>query len=193
MTERITTGFLLLPARPLPAGQRGFTLVEMMTALLILAILVTVGIPSFSNATLGSRLSTDANELLASAYLARSEAMKRNLEVTLCVSANGTSCAGSGGWEQGWIVIEEGSGDVIARYPARRSGFKVIAKNAGNAAFYQMEFQPSGVGVELDTGSVPVTLTVCRGAPDVGKQERVVTVSNTGKPRITSTEAGACS
>jgi prepilin-type N-terminal cleavage/methylation domain-containing protein len=64
----------------------GFTLIELVVTVLILAILITVGVPSFSDATLGSRLGSYANELMTSAYLARSEAMKRNLPVTLCTS-----------------------------------------------------------------------------------------------------------
>ena len=35
----------------------------------------------------------------------RSEAIKRNRVVEMCVSVNGTSCA-EGGWEQGWIVLQ---------------------------------------------------------------------------------------
>lgn len=176
-----------------PAHALGFTLVEMVVTLLILAILVTVGIPSFSNATLGSRLASSANDLVASAYLARSEAMKRNRSVTLCTSTNGTSCATSGGWEQGWIVLETASSTVILHHPARSGGLKVTPRNAANTAFYRVVFLPTGIGVTLDAGSVPATFTVCRATPDAGNQERVVTIAATGKPSVARTENGACS
>ena len=58
-----------------------------------------------------------ANDLLASVQLARSEAIKRNVAVTLCASADGTTCAGGGGWEQGWVVRE---GCARSSRPSRR-------------------------------------------------------------------------
>ena len=168
-------------------GGAGFTLIELVVTVLILAILVTVGVPSFSDATLGSRLGSYANELVTSAYLARSEAMKRNLPVTLCTSTNGTSCAVSGGWEQGWIVLEASTSTVIEHQQARAPGYKVMAKDASNAAIYSVAFQPTGFG------ATQATFTVCRYLPEAGKQERVVTLSPTGNPAVSRTETGTCS
>ena len=165
----------------------GFTLIELVVTVLILAILITVGVPSFSDATLGSRLGSYANELMTSAYLARSEAMKRNRPVTLCTSTNGTSCAVSGGWEQGWIVLEASTSTVIQHQQARAPGYKVMAKDASNAAIYSVAFQPTGFG------ATQATFTVCRYLPQAGKQERVVTLSPTGKPAVSRTETGTCS
>ena len=168
-------------------GGAGFTLIELVVTVLILAILVTVGVPSFSDATLGSRLGSYANELMTSAYLARSEAMKRNRPVTLCTSTDGTSCAVSGGWEQGWIVLETSTSTVIQHQQARAPGYKVMAKDASNAAIYSVAFQPTGFG------ATQATFTVCRYLPEAGKQERVVTLSPTGKPAVSRTETGTCS
>jgi type IV fimbrial biogenesis protein FimT len=143
-------------------GGAGFTLIELVVTVLILAILVTVGVPSFSDATLGSRLGSYANELVTSAYLARSEAMKRNRPVTLCTSTDGTSCAVSGGWEQGWIVLETSTSTVIQHQQARAPGYKVTAKDASNAAIYSVAFQPTGFG------ATQATFTVCRYLPQAG-------------------------
>ena len=168
-------------------GGAGFTLIELVVTVLILAILVTVGVPSFSDATLGSRLGSYANELVTSAYLARSEAMKRNRPVTLCTSTDGTSCAVSGGWEQGWIVLETSTSTVIQHQQARAPGYKGTAKDASNAAIYSVAFQPTGFG------ATQATFTVCRYLPQAGKQEREVRLSVTGKPAVKRTETGTCS
>jgi type IV fimbrial biogenesis protein FimT len=80
-------------------GFRGFTLIELMVTISIMAILLMIAVPSFQNATLGSKLSSFANGLVASAHLARSEAIKRNADVTLCVSNSDGTDGGSGGWE----------------------------------------------------------------------------------------------
>lgn len=158
----------------------GLTLIELMTALGIAAILMAVAIPSFRNASLGSRLSASANNLLASVQLARSEAIKRNVAVTLCASADGATCAGGGGWEQGWVV--RSAAEVIQSQQALPDGFLVT--QAGGTA--PLSFQPIGIG------ATAAAFTVCRDDPD-GSQERVVTVRAAGSAYVTRTETGSCS
>src|SRR5262245_41211286 len=84
---------------------RGFTLVELMIGLMVLAILITIGVPSFNNAVLGARLNGFAGELYGSMQLARSEAIKRNALVTLCTSSDGEECDAAADWQDGWIVL----------------------------------------------------------------------------------------
>ncbi|OWW21867.1 GspH/FimT family pseudopilin [Noviherbaspirillum denitrificans] len=158
-------------------GERGFTLVELMVTLAIMAILLGIAVPSFNDAILGTKLSTYANSLVASANVARSEAIKRNTAVTMCVSSNGTSC-GSGNWEQGWIVLA--GTDVILRQDAAGTGYKLT----GTAS--SLTFQATGVGATV------ATITVCRATPSVGKQERVVSISATGRASTTTTTSGTC-
>ncbi|MBT9589594.1 MAG: GspH/FimT family pseudopilin [Thiobacillus sp.] len=166
--------------------QRGFTLVELMVTISVLAILLMIAVPSFNEATLGGKLGSYANNLAASAHLARSEAIKRNAVVSLCVSTDGTSC-GSGGWEQGWIV-RAADGTVVQRQQALPAGFK--ATETGGAT--SLGFQPSGVGM-TSAAALPARLTVCRATPTAGGQERVVIMSATGRPNITKTTTGSCS
>ncbi len=52
-----------------------------------------------------NRLTAETNKLVSSLYLARSEAVKRNLEVALCGSGDGEKCTGE--WNKGWIVIAD--------------------------------------------------------------------------------------
>ena len=82
-------------------GSRGFTIIELIVALAVLAILVALAVPNFNDATLTARLNGFANSLVASSQVARSEAIKRNTNITLCMSANGTTCAGSWGMAAG--------------------------------------------------------------------------------------------
>jgi type IV fimbrial biogenesis protein FimT len=167
-----------MPARTRSHG--GFTLIEMMITIVVLAILLGIAVPSFRNASLSGQLRSAANDFIATANFARSEAIKRGTPVTMCVSADGSSCA-AGGWEQGWIVL---SGTTVLQHEyAAPSGFKMSA--TGSIA--NLSFQPIGVG------ATPATLTVCRATPTVGTQERVVTLDATGRAWLKITRNGVCS
>lgn len=163
-----------------PFFARGFTLVELVVTIAVLAISLSIAIPSFQNAILNSKLGSSADSLAASARLAHSEAIKRNAAVTLCVSSNGTSCA-TGGWEQGWIVLAGTT--VIQRQQAATSGFKITE----SGGLVSLNFPSSGVGV------TSATLKVCRATPTVGDRERVVTISATGRPTIKKQASASCS
>ncbi|MDH4873340.1 GspH/FimT family pseudopilin [Pseudomonas sp. BN515] len=160
--------------------QSGFTLVELMVTLAVLAILLGIAIPTFTDVTLGSKLRSQASDLVGGVALARSEAIKRNQAVTLCASANGTTCASSGGWQQGWIV-RSSTGTVIQSHPAAPSGFLITA------SAHSIAFQPSGIA------SVSTVLKVCRASPTVGAQERSVSISLTGRTSVSKTTSGTCS
>ena len=91
----------------------GFTLVELMVALAILAVLLAVAAPSYRDFIVDSRMNGEANELLTMLTFARSEAVKRNGTVSMCSSGNGTGCANSGNWAQGWIAFVDLDGDGV--------------------------------------------------------------------------------
>jgi type IV fimbrial biogenesis protein FimT len=163
----------------------GFTLIELMVTVAVLAVLISLAAPSFSNAELTSKLAGNANRLSASATVARSEAIKRNAVVVVCMSANGTACTTSGSWAQGWIVAVQGSSPflVLQQEQAAPSGFKISVDPSSTTS---LSFQPAGVGTTV------ATFTVCRATPTVGSQERKVSLSATGRSSVTKTQAGVC-
>lgn len=175
---------------------RGFTLIELMVTIAVLAILLGIGVPSFNEATLGSKLRSYANNLVASINLARSEAIKRNTVVTLCVSGDGASCATTGGWEQGWIVACkatspsstcDGSGPdwiVFHRQQGASNGFKITESSL--TPLRAIDLMPTGVG------STTATFTLCRATPSVGTQQRQVSVNSTGRATVSKTSGSTC-
>ena len=157
----------------------GFTLVELMIVLVVMAVLLGIAVPSMTQFTFSGKLRAYSNEVVASAVLARSEAIKRNQVVTLCVSTNGTSCV-SGSWESGWIVLTTG-GEVVHRQQPITDGFKVIG------TVDRIDFQASGVG------STIATLKICRASPSLGDKESEVTISATGRTAVERKASSSCS
>lgn len=154
-------------------------MIELMIAIAVMAVLLGVAVPAFQDAGLNSRLRALSSELVATANLARSEAIKRNALVSMCVSANGTACT-SGGWEQGWIIITDTT--VIKRVAAGPSGFEITPADS----VATITFQPTGVGATV------ATLTVCRAAPSAGDQERLVSIDAAGRASVRKTNTGVC-
>jgi type IV fimbrial biogenesis protein FimT len=66
--------------------RRGFTLLELMITIAVLAILVTVGVPGFQELIQNNRVTTQTNELVTALNLARTEAVKRGRHVQVAVS-----------------------------------------------------------------------------------------------------------
>jgi len=166
-------------ARLAPVRARGFTLIELMVTLAVLVVLIAIAVPSFDAIRLSARLSSYSTALVAGSQLARSEAIKRNAPVTLCASANGTSCSTNGQWESGWIVL---SGTQILRAEAAAaSGYRL--REAGGAS--AIVFQATGLGASQSR------LNICRATPSAN-QSRAVSISATGRATVTRSDDGTC-
>ncbi len=124
-------------------AQRGLTLVELMMVLAVMAVLLTVGVPTFQNTVKNNRLSAELSALRATLANARSEAMARRLPVRVCESTNGTSCSSTSEFSDGYIAYaDENNDDVV---------------NAGEDVFLSLQLLvPESFSIELrdSTGTV---------------------------------------
>jgi type IV fimbrial biogenesis protein FimT len=85
--------------------QAGLTLVELVVVIGIIAIMVAIGTPMYTNITTSYRISSEINSLLGDLQYARGEALREGQYVTICTAnAALTGCSGSTSWQNGWIV-----------------------------------------------------------------------------------------
>jgi type IV fimbrial biogenesis protein FimT len=90
--------------------QTAFTLMELMVSLTVLGILLGLAVPTFRDFTRNNRTAALHNDLTTAFTLARSEALKRSMPVSICASTDGTACATDDDWSAGWIVFTDGNG-----------------------------------------------------------------------------------
>ncbi len=98
--------------------QPGFTLVEMLVTVTIVAILLVVGLPSYRYINNSNRLAAEMNSLVGDLMYAREEAIKEGQPVAVCVSSNGLTCSGATAWQNGWIVFPDPNGQGANDVPA---------------------------------------------------------------------------
>lgn len=150
--------------------QGGFTLLELLMAIVIGGILLAIGLPSLNRFSVKSSQVRASTELAAAIAQARSEAVARNIIVTVCrrdYYATGAfpRCATSGGsWAQGWIVYQDSTGLFASSEPDKASDviavfdpvgettptgdtdtFRIVPQLASNDHF---NFLPSGRAAE---------------------------------------------
>jgi type IV fimbrial biogenesis protein FimT len=164
--------------------QDGVTLIEMMATIAVVAILGALAAPSFQNLTLNSERTATVNSFFHALFLARSEAIKRGEVVTVCKSADGSTCLNSGEWTSGWMVFVNKDRDdlpvrdqdepILQVYPSRSRG-----QITSNRPAYS--FRPYTQGV------VNGTIVFCdsRGSAEA----RAIIISHTGRPRVSQRDA----
>ena len=176
--------------------QCGATLLELLVVLAVSAILLAIAVPSFSGLFHASRLTSATNALIASLHVARSEAIKRRQRAVVCPSLAGETCAGSGGWHQGWMVFHDANNNaqrdageaVLLIHSPLPAGMRVTSK--GSTASY-ISYTPAGDTQQVGGGFQAGTLTLCHvsASPDSARQ---VVIYRTGRPRTAKTSVATC-
>jgi type IV fimbrial biogenesis protein FimT len=155
----------------------GFTLIELMFTIALLAIIVSLGVPSFTDTLRAWQRDVATRSFISHVQMARSEAIKTSRQVVMCTSADGATCAGTTNWMQGWIVFVDDDADATLD-----GGETILATRGALAGLVRMQtnnnisnffFLPSGLmparqgtlvieplgSASLQQNAVPITST----------------------------------
>lgn len=159
---------------------RGWTLVELMLALAILGVLSGIAVSSYGAAIQSGRSFAAHADLVAAINAARTSAIARQVDVRMCPSTDGATCADSTHWETGWIVYadlndnnrKDDSDQLVGGHARLDDGVRLVTSTGRRT----IEFQPNGG----NDGS-NATFTICdrRGPP----QAKAWAMSNPGTLR----------
>jgi type IV fimbrial biogenesis protein FimT len=131
----------------------GYTMVELIVTVAVGSVLLMIAVPTFFWVTNSNRIAAEINGLLGDMQFGRAEAVKEGTPVTVCVSSNGTSCAGVNTWQSGWIVFSDVNGnavvdpgDVILRIQKPfTSTDTFVASNAVSAVTFNRDGYANGI------------------------------------------------
>ena len=107
--------------------QVGFTLYELLITVVIVGVVLSFAIPNMQDFALNSRMTSTANDIHAAFHLARSESSRAKTNITVCASADQSSCGGT--WDQGFIVFVDEDGDLV-----RAGATETILRSHGRIA-----------------------------------------------------------
>jgi len=159
--------FAYMATRSSARAMAGFTLIEALIVITVLAVLMSLAAPNFSDLIRSEAIKSASFDVFSSMVLARSEAVTRNATVT--VTPNG------GNWAQGWEIRDTVSGTVIRK----QSAFSNNVAITGPASVSY-----NGMG-RLNTAVTAFSLVDSGG----GFNTRCITVDLSGRPVV---KKGAC-
>jgi len=163
-----------------PDATRGFTLIELLVTLAVAVILITVAVPNYQMFVMNNRMATQANDLITALNMARSEAVKRAANVTVCA---GTNCPGTANaWPQGWIVADA-AGTTI-RVQQALGGASTLT--GGTDVATTITFTSNGrTTIPTTATAASTTLTLCPPSPAI-VQGRAIQIERTGRTRVSA-------
>jgi type IV fimbrial biogenesis protein FimT len=173
-----------MPSVPL---RHGFSLVELLVTLLVLALLALLGAPTFQRVRANAASLAAAHALLGGLHLARSQALLRGLPAVLCLSADGAQCITSTRADaaRGWLVFVNRGGE---RTPQRDPQDPLIRQVLLPAGLSLRGSRTAVTYWPVSRAGTTATFTLCTRARLA--VNRAVIVSQSGRPRQRQDPAG---
>ena len=170
----------------------GFTVVELMIALIVAVVLIVIAVPSFRTITLSNKLTTAANDLVGAINIARVEAIKLNAGTQFCsnlASNNMTDPLGNACANQTGAVYALVGGTPT---PIRAETIGISPPLQLSGDMTALRFSTAGLGQRAGT-TTPYSDTVvdiCTSAMNSNNHRRIDMAA--GSIITTTTTTGAC-
>lgn len=176
------------------SGERGYTLFEILIALVIVALLAASVGPNFSEMVARNRKAASLNDTFAMLNATRSEAVTQQQTVSVCPSSDQATCTGNN-WEDGWIIfVDDGAGAGGTAEDGNLNGTEQLVRvgqaAGGTITIRSRKFADAGaISFDLDgMASDRGTLVLC---DDLGVgQASAVILNISGQPRVAVDEDG---
>lgn len=175
---------------------QGFTLIEFLIVLALVALLVGTGAPAMTSVIRSVQLTNASNDLLWGMFMARSEAIKHKTSVVVCKSSDGIACAPAGGWEQGWLVFQDEDndgwrdhGETILHAAQSLPAELRVTGNLTVARY--VSYAPTGATQLIGGNFQAGTITLCSRSADAAEARQII-VSSSGRPRVRKTRVEHC-
>lgn len=165
---------------------RGFSLLELLCALLVGSVVLGLGGPALTSLALDGRRTADVNALITAFQLARSESAKRGLPVVVCPSAGMQRCASAGSpFELGWLVFVNPGDESPAEIDADDTVLHAYSPASSGTI---RSNRPLYIFRPYFRRGTNGTITFCDRRGQAAA--RAVIVSYTGRPRVAATGPG---
>lgn len=164
--------------------ERGFTLIEMMIAVGLTALLLGMAVPAMSSFVNNARQTGAINDFVSSMHLARNTAITTNARVTVCASAGGAGCEVTT-WDQGWVAFTDQNNNLLIdgddAIISSASAIEGLSIRSGEFAQI-LQYRPNGRVLAAGGNGNSGEFTVCDGrGSDYAK---VIIVELSGRPKF---------
>jgi type IV fimbrial biogenesis protein FimT len=161
-----------------------------MITLLVVAVVLSAGVPSYLSIVRNNRAATNANALVGALTTARGEAVRRGARVSICRSDDAATCGGT--WQDGWIVFVDSAANdtaapvvsqVLGAWPAPVGAATVVTRSGGaDEDIAWVRFLPRGD--TRTTEAFPITYNM-QIADCTGNVARDIEVNAVGRASVT--------